>query len=186
MDQRILANSPIIQDFHYGPFGCADYSDQNFHFGAQAASSVHLIASFAAVQSKLISLSWSFSTYRTPPSRHSARFFPRILICAPPSSTQPVPPAHRAAAPCRQTAASSDGSPPGGGTGRCLFASSPTAAIAGFRCTARASANRTGRASPIARPFSPAVAANSSATSSRSSSAAPAAAIGCLGCRRSR
>jgi hypothetical protein len=48
MDQRILANSPIIQDFHYGPFGCADYSNQNFHFGTQAASSVHLIASFAS------------------------------------------------------------------------------------------------------------------------------------------
>jgi hypothetical protein len=72
MDQRILANSAIIQDFHYGPSGCAD-SNQNFHFGTQAASSVHLIASFAAVQSKLISLSWSFSIYRTPPSRPSAR-----------------------------------------------------------------------------------------------------------------
>jgi hypothetical protein len=63
MDQRILANSAIIQDFHYGPSGCAD-SNQNFHFGTQAASSVHLIASFAAVQSKLIFLSWSFSIYR--------------------------------------------------------------------------------------------------------------------------
>src|ERR1017187_4492330 len=38
---------------------------QNFHFGTQVARSIHLIASFAAIQSKSISHPVEFSTYST-------------------------------------------------------------------------------------------------------------------------
>ena len=74
----------------------------------------------------------------------------------------PSPPAaHQSAAPCRQIAASPNGSPP-------------------------TAASNNGHASPIARPSSPAFLANSLATSSRSSSAAPVAATGSSGCTRAR
>src|ERR1022692_3030293 len=45
---------------------------QNFHFGTQVARSIHLIASFAAIQSKFISHPVEFSTYRMPQNRDSA------------------------------------------------------------------------------------------------------------------
>src|ERR1039457_381570 len=135
---------------------------QNFHFGTQVADSIHLIASFGTVQSKFIShlvefqylqdaSNPPFCPYHAPepgnsccptagketPSRPPS-FLPQVFDPPPrPSSPQPVPPAHRSAAPCRQTAASSDGSPP-------------------------ASASSTGHVSPIPRPFSPAVAGYSS------------------------
>jgi hypothetical protein len=40
--------------------------NQNLYFGTQVALSVHLLASFAIVQSKFIPPCWSFSTHRTP------------------------------------------------------------------------------------------------------------------------